>query len=329
MGWRAAWTACALALFAVPARAEDTPVRIDYSAPPECPDQREFLARVEQRLERARFAQPDEMARTFRVTVRTKPERSVARVEFVDADGQRASRTIGAETCDEVVNGIALVTALAMDARAGDKTPEPEAPSGVFPAPTPAQFRPPAAPPLALPAGPERGARWDVGAGIDVASAYAPSAAIGLRLFVEHSPSFFSVRASAMHADSGKVDVGGDRARFRYWGGRLEGCPLRLDLGTQLQAVPCAGLDAGALDGEGLPGTGIANPKRATELWLAAVVIARLVLEIDRFLLLEAQADARFPLLRHEFYLESPDRDVHAIPAIGLGGSLGVGFRFE
>jgi hypothetical protein len=329
MGSRAACTACALALFALPARAEDTPMRIAYSAPADCPDEGAFVERVRERVTLARFAEPGEMARTFRVTVQAKSKRSVARVEFVDADGQRVSRTIGADTCDEVVNAIALVTALAMDARAGGKPLAPESPAGVSPAPTPAPAPTRPAPEPDARRGPQRAARWDAGSGLDVATAYAPTAAFGLRLFAEHAPSFFSLRATAMHADSGNVDVDGGSARFRFWGGRLEGCPLRLALGKQLEAVPCAGLDAGALDAKGLPGSGISSPKRATELWLAAVVVGRVVLEIDRMLLVEAQADARFPVLRHEFYLETPERDVHSVPAIGVGASLGVGLRFE
>ncbi len=165
--------------------------------------------------------------------------------------------------------------------------------------------------------------------GLDVESGYAPSLAIGLRLFVEMSPSFFSVRASAMHADSGKVDVTGGRTRFRFWGGRLEGCPLRIGLAEHLAAQPCAGVDAGALAAEGLPGDEISNPRRTTELWLAAAVIGRLQMDLDDFLLLEAQADLRFPLLQHEFYLETPERDVHQVPPVAFGASLGVGFRFE
>jgi hypothetical protein len=329
MGSRAAWTACALALFAQPASAEDSPVRIDYSAPPDCPDQREFLGRVEQRIERSRFADAEEMARTFRVTIQSGPKRSVARVEFVDADGEKVSRTIGADTCDEVVNAIALVTALAMDARAGDDPGVVRSARADSPAPAPVAAPSVARPPAAPPPRRERAGRWDAGAGLDVASAYAPSASVGLRLFVEHAPSTVSVRATAMHADSGRVPVEGGRIRFRFWGGRLEGCPLRLELRGQLAALPCAGLDGGALGGEGLPGDGIAEPKRATELWLAAAVIGRLVFAIDHFLLLEAQADARFPLLRHEFYLESPERDVHAVPAVGFGASLGIGVRLE
>jgi hypothetical protein len=303
-------------------------VRIEYTAPASCPNEHDFIERVRERIVRSRFAKPDEMARTFRVTVTSKPERSVARVEFVDANGENVSRTIGADTCDEVVNAIALVTALAMEARAGEEVPKPGAPP---PSRTP---QTPRAEPRAKPSPPsatvshEPRAHWDAGVGVELASGYAPSLTVGLRLFVEWLPASWSVRVSASHADSGKVSVEGRRARMQFWGGRAEACPLRLALAEHWQAIPCAGLDLGALRGEGIASDEIDNPETTTELWLAPSVIARLQADLDQFLLLEAALDARFPLLRHEFFFE-PDNDFYTVPAIAFGASLGIGFRFH
>lgn len=299
-------------------------VRIEYSAPDDCPSAEEFSARVKQRVSRARFAEPGELARTFRVRVASRADKSVARVEFVDADGEKASRTIAAPTCDEVVNAIALATALAMDARAGEDEPEAAplaAQEETAPAPPPPRAVAPARQPR------EHGARWDAGAGVDVASGFAPSLSAGLHVFSELTPSFWSVRWTALHADSGKVAVEGGRTRFRFWGGRAEGCPLSWAW-EPLRLAPCAGLEAGALHGEGLPGGGIARPKETTELWLAGLVVGRVQLALDDFLLLEAQGDLRFPLTRHEFRLDTPERTIHDVPAVAFGASLGVGFRF-
>lgn len=330
MGSRALVFSVALLLASAGARAEQSPVRIEYSAPESCPDASEFERRVRERIQRARFAKDGEIARTFRVIVQSKPERSVARVEFVDADGEKVSRTLGADTCDEVVNAIALVTALAMEARAGSEDPAPAPgarPPTTAATPEPAPTTPPPPVPAATPA--DDAPRWDAGMGVDVASGYAPSLSVGLRLFVEMAPAFFSVRASVLHADSGKVSVEDGRTRFRFWGARVEGCPLRVPLGASFAATPCAGVEAGALQGEGLPGRGIVETHEATEPWFAALALGRLQAEVDSFLLLEAQADVRFPLVRHEFYLERPDRSVHDVPAVAFGASLGIGFRFH
>ena len=298
-------------------------VRIEYSAPDECPSAEEFSGRVKQRVSKARFAEEGELARTFRVRVASREDKSVARVEFVDADGEKASRTIAAPTCDEVVNAIALATALAMDARAGEEPPEtvPVAPPPAV-APEPEA---PVAPTTVKPRPP--GARWDAGAGFDLLSGFAPSLSAGLHVFAEYTPSFWSARATAMHADSGKVAVDGGRIRFRFWGGRVEGCPLRFE-SAPFTAAPCAGFELGALHGEGLPGRGIAEPKDTTELWLAGLVVGRVGYALDDFLLLELAGDVRFPLTRHEFVLERPDRSVHEVPAVAFGASIGVGFRF-
>jgi hypothetical protein len=319
----------ALAFVCAAAHAESTPVRIEYTAPASCPDQAELERRVKERLQRARLAEPGEMARTFRITVTSKPERSVARVEFVDADGEKVSRTLGADSCDEVVNAIALVTALAMEARAGAEAPEPE--PGASPAPSVAPTTPiaPRQPPPPVKPKSDSGPRWDAGMGVDLASGYAPSLSVGLHLFVELMPSFWSVRVSAMHADSGKVNVEGGRTRFRFWGGRVEGCPLRWRFEQHFGFVPCAGIEAGALHGEGLPGREIVFPDQATEPWLAVVAIARLQADVEEFLLLELAGDLRVPLLQHEFYLDRPIRSAHEVPPLAFGVSLGVGFRFE
>jgi hypothetical protein len=310
----------------------ETPVRIEYAAPGGCPDEAELTSRIRQRLARARFAEPGEMARTFRLRVTSRPDRSLAQVEFVDADGTHVSRAIGAKTCDEVVNAIALVTALAMDARASDETPPEPVAAPPPPEPAPAPVAPSPAP---LPAPPTRARepesrlRWDAGAGVGLATGYAPEPAAGLHLFGEVAADQGALRLSAAHADSGTITAGADRTRFRFWGGRLEGCPLRFALAEPIALSPCAGLDAGALRGEGLPGPGVVVTREATELWLAAVAVARAQLGVEDFLLIEAQIDVRFPLLRHEFVLETPDRRVHEVPALALGAALAVGFRLR
>ena len=314
-------------------RAEETKVRIEYRAPPGCPDGAAFLAQVKQRTRRARFADPDELALTLRVSVDVEPHRSVARVEFTDTDSRRVVREVGGETCDEVVKGIALVTALAVDARAA-------AASASAPAhPAPVQAASPAAtppPPLAEPprAWPVRsaGLGWEAGIGFHGTSGAAPELLFGLGAFVGFHPRpvSWSVRAGMIHAESPTVRHDGAEANFRLTVGRAELCPVRFVLSAALAFVPCAAFDAGVLVGSGERTEIVPEPASATEFWMGASLLSRLELCLEDFLLVEAQPELGFPLVREEFVFElDPDRTVHEIPPVRYGFALAVGFRFH
>jgi len=107
--------AVAIVLFHRGATADEA-LRIEYSAPPTCPNQAEFLARVQARLSAARAPEPGEFARTVSVAVNKEEDGFSARLQFVDARGETIVRTLSGKTCDEVVSGIALVTAHALEA---------------------------------------------------------------------------------------------------------------------------------------------------------------------------------------------------------------------
>src|SRR5512141_197489 len=114
-------------------------VRISYSAPAECPDQTAFEAGVSDRLSRPWKAAAGELARTIRIVVTKERGLLVARMAFTDAMGRSVSRAVSAETCDEVVSGIALVTALAIQSQVFGE-------EGAAPGTPPASTGPAAAP---------------------------------------------------------------------------------------------------------------------------------------------------------------------------------------
>jgi len=93
------------------------PVLFDYNAPAECPSRADFLERVRARAPRVELTEDSAVARRFVVTVGLDAKGARARVDFAHATGAQVSRSIRGETCDEVVSGIALISALALEGR--------------------------------------------------------------------------------------------------------------------------------------------------------------------------------------------------------------------
>ena len=106
--------------------------------PAACPSEVDFLERVRSRVQRARFAEPGELAHTFEVTIGSADGDGafLGRVEFVDSDGQRVARSLKGSACDELASGLALITALALDDRIAEAPPDDVSPK---PSPPPAE----------------------------------------------------------------------------------------------------------------------------------------------------------------------------------------------
>src|SRR5215831_16197778 len=140
------------------------------------------------------------MARTIDVTISVGTTRSVARIDFVDDGGRHVSRMVSGETCSDVVAGIALVTALAIESRVPeivDKSEPAASPTGDEMPPTaapPAAAPKAAVPPVAPAAAPEtrrhspppaparpREYHFDVGVAGALSSGIGPVAAFGGR----------------------------------------------------------------------------------------------------------------------------------------------------
>jgi hypothetical protein len=105
-------------------------------------------------------------------------------------------------------------------------------------------------------------------------------------------------------------------------GGRFEGCPLALDLGS-LQARPCLGLEGVAVNAK----SNAPNAGSDTAGWWAFVAHGRLTWTPTPPWALEAQLGLVAPLGRHELIAESPARAVARTHALGVSGGLGVSLR--
>lgn len=136
-------------LVAAPASAEPEPIRVAYSAPRRCPDQAAFLRALRQRTANFQLARPAEPARVFVATLALDGGSVTGRLEIRGPGAERSLREVPGKTCDEVMEALALMTALAVDPGALAASPPAAgtpAPTSSTPAARPAR---PAAPPAA------------------------------------------------------------------------------------------------------------------------------------------------------------------------------------
>jgi hypothetical protein len=309
-------------------------VRISYVAPARCPDQAAFEAGVSERLSRPWKAEPGELARTIRVVVTEERGLLVARMAFTDAAGRLVSRAVSAERCEEVVSGMALVTALAIQSQvfgeqaAGSASAAPVASSPAEPpAPgAPMVASPPRQPPTSRPS------PWahDVGLRFGVADGLGPRLATGVGALwgvgPVTQPSFVRLSADWYDTRTVTVERAGGKARFQLFAGRLEVCPVRLVLARSLVLPACAGVEAGVLKAEG-KGRDVVNPKTVRWPWAAAVLAPRVRLDLGH-VFAELVAEERFPLVRQPFKFNRPERLVYEIPSVAFGAVAAVGLRF-
>jgi len=326
--------AATLALaFVTRARAAE-PVRLSYEAPAECPNETAFTERVRERTSHIELAPPEALATRFSITLSVDAAGAVGRVDFVDVDGQRVSRVVRGDTCDEVVSSLALVTALTLDATAGDAAIEPP------PLAPPSESPPVTAKPKPLPAASEASplrartaaAEATAGVGVGFAGWAGPQGGLSLDAFFAWSfrPQGPSLRVSAWHWRASD-DTAGREADFHGWGGRLEGCPLRLAR-ERAFAEPCLATDLGLFRAEGLKGPAVSQGEKTDLFWASALLLGRLGMRLGTRLSVEAQGDLAFPLVRHQFGFDDANGNstgnVYAIPAVSGGAELHVGVHF-
>ncbi len=350
--------------------------RIEYAAPSGCPDRADFERRVRERL-LSESIDPKSLEQLV-VRVLVEPHKQRARVELEGGDGARVERAVQGRTCEELVSGVALITALAFGAHeqakaeaAAEVKPEqpgpgePEQPTPPESAATPAKAEaetrskkliplkpPPKSRPRVVPKSelPPKGDPADVpedrgveatagersrralsaeaGAGGWISSWLAPTRMLGVDAFARLGPksASWSVRASAA-VGSAMAEVGDRRADLRFYGGRLEGCPLGARLLARLSAEACGAAELGALAGAGQAGSALREASEQTVFWGAAVLLARARSGLGP-LVIEAQAELGIPISRNEFVFQNPREEVFQAPDVGAAGRLGIGVPF-
>jgi hypothetical protein len=343
---RAAFVAGLVLVLSSRAAAQDQPMRekfrLEYRAPPECPDGERFKGLVGGRLPDDWEAPPGELAPRVDVVVTGTPSSYVAIIEFFDGSGHRVTREVHGAFCPDVVEGIALVTALAIQSReetALDETaPESTGPASESPPPA-LTTRPAAAPEAraAVPTTTRRAApeprdvpppvRLRASARAAVATGIGPEPAAGAGIGVVLERRTARLGAAIQGFWTGRVDAAGVPAHFELFAARLEGCPFAPELTRTLSLEPCVFVEVGSLTGEayeappevvrGFPGSA---------LWLSTGGAIRAVGRFGAFIV-ELEGLLGVSLRRELFTLEEGD-ELHHVPPFYGAAAVGLGVVF-
>jgi hypothetical protein len=315
--------------------------RITYDAPDGCPPRETFLTEIRERIGTDWEASGEELARSIDVRVATSANGFTATIAFLDADGGRVERSVGGLQCDEVVQGIALITALAIRSQVLPEEPEASA----------TEPRPPETPTSSVPKPPRTASKPHVGSSAQSARRKAPVEAtqwlrVGSRAVMESAAGpelskgpggFIALEAPlgvvelAVDATrTGRVIANGVPAEFSLVAARASACAaLRFDSGLSLEGGPF--FRAGILMAEAAidPPT-VTHRDSGTSAWLAPGLLARVAARYGP-VFGEFELDGRFPLERERFYVAAPNGNrtvVYKVAAAGLGAALGLGLHF-
>jgi hypothetical protein len=301
------------------------PFRLNYEAPAECPSREAFLTQVRARVGSDWEAPPGLLARAIEVRVASDGVHSVARIDYVDESGKAVSRAVAAVTCEEVVTGIALVTALAIESRFPRREPESEIPPAL-PSPPPVLLAPPRLVRVVLPAPPPAPApHFDVGAGFLGTFGLGGAMGLGARAFFgagwERGPDF---RLGIDVARAPKFDVDGTDNRLSLYAGRASVCPFALG-NRWVRALPCAGVEAGVLHAESFTSAAIQGAS-GNAAFASPFASLRADAVLDA-VFVELEAEGRFSVDGHRFTYANPPKPVYREPFLAFGFSAAVGLR--
>lgn len=312
--------------------AADVPVRLEYAAPSECAGHAQFAERVRFRSERIQF---EPLAKnSLTLTIQGKGSNWTGRVSFMDAEHQAVSREIAARSCDEVIDGLALVTVMVLDPeaiqRGANGNQSPTQPSATSPAPSiPSANGKPlphliAHEPAALPS------RFVLGADAAVASIAGPAPGLmwgyGVSAqfsWLRQSPLSPHIRASLVHFSRDAYLARGGTASFELNDLSLSMCPYEARVnGFRLR--PCVVGTYGRLSAAG---TQTFVPATETHTWAEADVQIETVWNPARHIELFLAPTMGLALRRYSFgFLPYV---FHQVPKVILSGTAGIGLQFE
>jgi hypothetical protein len=314
-------TLAVLAWLRAPAlHADEAATLLEWRAPAGCPDARA--------VERSLTAEHDHalaaLAGFGKVSGRIEPRGSgwLLTIELV-TNGERSSRLISAERCDDLADAAAVAIGLALEQQrqasaggAAERTADDARALGAtaVTASAPAGADADAAP------SPDRAAyRLAFGADLVMDLSSLPSVApgVGVHARVGHERwqlalygAFLPPRELALGAQQG-VD-------FSLLAGGARGCFSAL--ASAFFPAACAGVELGRLSADG---AGLRDARRADNLWLAPAAGLELSPELWRGLSIEVRADALLPLIR-KHYAVNDNENVFRPPPVAIRFYLGL-----
>ncbi|HEX2878350.1 MAG TPA: hypothetical protein VHO25_02320, partial [Polyangiaceae bacterium] len=272
-------------------------VPLSYRAPAHCPKRDAFLSEVRRRISEP----PAPIVDSIAVEITERAGQFNGRLLFNDQAGERSTRNISGERCDEVASALALITALALQAKLPSEKPEPEPEPDPQPGPESVAASASEPEPEPEPSDPEapRSLRLELGAQVGAAAAYSPNPSLTLRVFGSAVTRHALFRLSLGYATSGDKQPVTGESDFSLLAVRGDICALLDELDT-LTAGLCGGFELGYLRAAGTESNSL-DARQGGTLWAAPSLQGQLRYAPGRSFRLELAAGAHFPLYREQF----------------------------
>jgi hypothetical protein len=349
-----------LALAKDPAAAAGDPIpfRVEFEAPAGCSDVEVFYAGVLSRSDRARRAGPNEGGLRLGVRLARAGNKVYGELRVLDGRGEGDTRKMEGVRCDEVVEVLSLTAALAIDpaarltpARPAARPAAPNTPSAAAPpappsppvaaAPPspPAEAPPPPAPETPPPTEPVEAVTIEpqprepssvgvvlgvttLGATV-VSQSFNFGGALSARLAgIRDAGAGPSLSLSGLYLSNDLVQSATGVAII-VAGAALTGCP-GWSIGSSVVLEPCARAMGGWLTAMG---RGVTDPTSKSRSWWTVGALGRLAVAFGGGFALEIEAGFAVPLVRREFFTETPERTVGATPTISAMAGIGLSRR--
>lgn len=320
-----------------PCQAEAPQYALEYAADPTCPGRAQFEGLISYYLE------SELPAPGARVQVGLSEGDAGARgsLTLERADGTRYTRELGAATCQEVAPAVAFVLAYALAGREAEQAAPSTAPitepTTVQPSAATSSLSTTEVTDRGPPSNRRAGSSWRFGVGVALGArtglgpiwTTVEAARVEARRERDEDPLVLAFVASLLRDETiTRIDRNGTTT-FAWLAGRLDFCPVRLELQAWLSLLPCGGAHLGRLlaTGEPLRGSG-ARGREVSKLWADAVLATRLELRLWRVLALEAQGELVVPLTTYRFAFDNPDTPVYQVPHVAAAGFVGLAVHF-
>jgi hypothetical protein len=297
----------AFATTVAPAAAAGAPLRFEYRADPSCPPSDRFETAVRSRVDRESDA-------TISLAVARHDDAFEGELEIERAGATVARRTLSGRSCDEVVDALALIAALALSEAAASAPPLDPVAARAAP--------PPTVPTLATSTAIDEPLRFAVGTMAGAYQGFSPGASFGGEAFGELGRGMLS----AWHARigiavaTGATAIDGGTARFVAVTGNATVCVLRVRVAESMTLAPCVRFDAGVLRARG---SGVGMTLTSDQPWLAPSLLARFGVRVTGRIELDAETGVTVPLERERFFFP-PDTTVYDVPAAAMVVRVGV-----
>jgi hypothetical protein len=294
-------------------------VHVDYEAPHGCPDVAQFMNEVHARSPRIRFA--DDGTRALSVRLTQTLGRVSGQFTLRDADGTARQRTVTGSQCAEVVSGLALIAAVAIDPNALLGTPnvDPSASAMTSDAGPPID----AAPIAPAPPTPEPD-RWTFSLWADAELVFgaSPSVLVAVPIALELARATPQLFAPGIHLrferTAGGSSTNGSGADFTFTVGDLDLCPIAWSP-WRFRFQGCARGELGALEAFG---TGVLPVRSSVRPFFAVGPVLDVRFTVWSRFFLDLQGALLFAAFRDRYFLE-PNTTVFDVPVVG--GRIGLG----